>query len=143
MRTPLSIVVAGYSSPETKREFHTTRQTSPQKARSGPYKTCPKTKIKQLRKSNLKLGCRFGLTRYRRLPLVRKTPLSKAPEFDIPQPEDQPEVPQPEFQVPNVEGIQQQANDAPEVPVDAELAADLSARMNLGTFSRLVVPNLY
>ena len=63
----------------------------------------------------------------------------KAPEVEIPQPEaPQPEVPQPEFQVPNEDGVQQQTHEAPEVPVDAEIAADFSARVSLGSFSRLI-----
>ena len=71
---------------------------------------------------------------------VRKTPLLKAPEIEIPQPEvPQPEVPQPEFQVPNEDGIQPQTHEAPEVPVDAEIAADFSAKVSLGSFSRLIL----
>ena len=69
---------------------------------------------------------------YRNLPLANKTPLHQAPEFEIPQPE----VPQPEFQAPQEDNIQQQT--VPEVPVDAEIAADFGSRMSLGE-SRYIV----
>ena len=68
---------------------------------------------------------------YRNLRLANKTPLHQAPEFQIPQPE----VPQPEFQAPHEDNVQQTV---PEVPVDAEIAADFGSRMSLGE-SRYIV----
>ena len=75
---------------------------------------------------------------YRNLPLANKTPLHQAPEFEIPQPEvPQPEVPQPEFLAPQGDNIQNQT--VPDVPGDAEIAADFGSRMSLGMTWYIVI----